>query len=330
MNKIDVKYHIGFWIVKWSIIFFFFHIPTRHEVELFWIASPLVLIFHTAYFYGIYSFIFPRYFERKKYLDFGISLAILTVIHSLGLGWIWSGFSNVFLISLKPYFSGFIASNFIFLSIAFTWKYLNYLISESNKKFALKKIQKQSELKFLQSQINPHFLFNVLGCINGLSITKSDKTEVAITNLTTLINSSAKMKAGKPIDLFDELAFLRSYIELQEMRFSMKANTWFPILIPHQLEIKPLFILPLLENAFLHGDLNDSENFTIKFKIRKNVFSVFIRNKIASDEENKVGNGLIKLKSRLDLEYPNRYEFSHEQIADNYVTQLKLELDVWK
>lgn len=328
MNNLDKRYHIGFWIVKIAIIFVFFHLPARNETEYFWIASPLILATHMGYFYSIYSIIFPQFFEHKKYIEFIIGALLLSMIHGILLIWIWGGFTNITKLNIEQHLPGMLGSNFIFFAISFAWKHLNFIIEQAQKRHLIAQELKASELSFLQAQINPHFLFNVLGCINGLALTKSDKTAFAIDNFNTLIKASEKMKGESKIDLYDELAFLHSYVNLQEMRFSARVDIQFPKIEKEQFLIEPLLILPLIENAFDHGDVSGAGEIRIKFSVEENNLKVSIRNKVLYQiKESKAGSSLKKLEDRLKMLYPNQFEFIHQQKDNRYSSKLKLKLD---
>ena len=328
MNRLDKRYHIGFWIVKITIIFVFFQLPTQHENPYFWISSPLAIALHMAYFYSIYSLLFPLLFETKKYLFFIFSVSLFTILHSLGLWWIWSGFKTIFATIPYPYISGFIGANFIFFSISFTWKYLNYLITKSRKKNFIANELKNSELSFLKAQINPHFLFNVLGCINGLALTNSAKTAYAIQNFNQLIQASAKMKGGVKIDFNDELSFLKNYINLQKMRYSVPVSTEFPESGKYNLSIEPLLILPLIENVFKYGDVSDEGYISIKFSIKNQDISICVRNMTTRNSSRRdLDKSLDKLKKRLTIIYPEKFELFKNQYPDNFIATLKLTLN---
>lgn len=332
MNRLDKRYHIGFWIVKIAIIFVFFHYPNKADIQYFWFVSPFVITLHISYFYAIFNWAFPTFFAQQKYLQFVLVSIGLSVIQSIGLLWVWTGLGNPFTTNLKPHLAGLIGSNFIFFAISFAWRHLNYIIDSSTTKYQIKQELKGSELSFLQSQINPHFLFNVLGCINGLALTKSDKTSFAIHHLNELIQASAKMRGGKKIDLFDELKFLKSYTHLQEMRFSVPVEMQFPILMPKELNIEPMMVIPLLENAFEHGDMSKAGKVNIKFSVKRNKLIVKVQNSISqgSEIDEKTGESLKSLKRKLNLIYPNRFELNFENKDLMYSAHLKLILDVAK
>ena len=328
MNRIYKRYHIGFWIVKITILFIFFQLPTQHENPFFWIASPTAITLHMAYFYSIYNVLFTRFFETKKYLFFIFGVGLCSILHSIGLWWVWSGFENILISTPTPYLSGFIGANFIFFSISFTWRYLNYLIAKARRNFVITNELKTAELSFLKAQINPHFLFNILGCINGLALTKSHQTAYAIENFNQLIQASSKMKSGIKIDLNDEMNFLKNYINLQKMRYSVPVDTEFPESVNINLSIEPLLILPLIEHVFKYGDVSDEGYISIKFSIKNKNITISVRNMTTrTNSETDLGKNLDILKRRLAITYPKRFELSKRQYTDNFITTLNLTLD---
>lgn len=328
MNSPDKRYHIGFWIIKIAIIFVFFHLPYKSINPTFWLGSPLTFIFHIGYFYGIYSFLFPRFFEKKQYFEFTLGVAFLTFLHSVGLLWIWSEFSNITEVDLRPHYAGFFGANFVFFAISFTWKYLDFVIRKEQTKFYINKELKSSELSFLKAQINPHFLFNILGCINGLALTNSPKTAFAIKNFDRLIKASVSMKGGEKIDFHQEIEFLTSYIKLQEMRYAVPVNIECPEIKKGQYLIEPLLILPLIENVFTHGDVSDEGFVSFKCTINNGILDISIRNMIKKSNDNfDIGNSIEKLRNRLEIIYPNKFELSNRQFPDNFISNLKLDLN---
>lgn len=328
MNRLDRRYHIGFWIVKIAIIFVFFHLPTKNDNSLFWIASPLIISFHIGYFYGIYSYLFPKFFKQKKFIEFIIGSALLSLLHCTGLLWVWSDFSDITQTKLAPHVAGFFGANFIFFAISFTWRYLDYLINEAKQKHFINRQFKNSELSFLKAQINPHFLFNVLGCINGLSITNSPKTAFAIQNFNQLIKASSQMKGGQKINLKNELTFLKSYINLQEMRHRVPVNVETPDLSENKLKIEPLLLIPLIENVFTHGDVTDEGFVSIKFSLKENILSLSVRNMISkSSSESEMNTGFNNLKNRLQIVYPGKFELSNKRYPDNFISTLAITLN---
>src|SRR6202035_1281545 len=79
--------------------------------------------------------------------------------------------------------------------------------------------QLATELKFLRSQISPHFLFNVLTNLVSLARKRSDKLEPSLIMLSDLMRYMLYDTQGKKVELGTEIEYLNSYVELQQLRF---------------------------------------------------------------------------------------------------------------
>ena len=141
-------------------------------------------------------------------------------------------------------------------------KILEKELSEKNIKFMeatkakieLEKEYKTSQLKALQSQINPHFLFNVLNSISSLAIVENaPKTQEVIYNLSTMLRYTLK-KATKIVTLTEELDYVTSYLNLQKIRFEDRLNYDIDINSKYR-DIKIPFMIAqtFVENAVVHG-----------------------------------------------------------------------------
>lgn len=137
--------------------------------------------------------------------------------------------------------------------------YLNHysesLVKEKDVELSrLKEAKAEAEVKMLQSQINPHFLYNALNSIASLAHTDADKTEKMALSLSDLFRHSINRKREKVNTLGEELSLVRNYLEIEQIRFGDRLE--FSIDVePDLLAVKiPMFILqPLVENAIKHG-----------------------------------------------------------------------------
>ncbi|MFL9830236.1 histidine kinase [Flavobacterium sp. ST-87] len=137
--------------------------------------------------------------------------------------------------------------------------YLNHfsvsLVKEKDIELSrLREAKSEAEVKVLQSQINPHFLYNALNSIASLAHTDADKTEKMALSLSDLFRHSINRKGKKVNTLGDELSLVQNYLEIEQIRFGDRLD--FSIDVDADLlnvEI-PMFILqPLVENAIKHG-----------------------------------------------------------------------------
>lgn len=137
--------------------------------------------------------------------------------------------------------------------------YLNHfsdsLVKEKDVELSrLKEAKAEAEVKMLQSQINPHFLYNALNSIASLAHTDANKTEKMALSLSDLFRHSINQKEKKTNTLGDELSLVRNYLEIEQIRFGDRLQ--FSIDVePDLLSLEiPMFILqPLVENAIKHG-----------------------------------------------------------------------------
>lgn len=204
---------------------------------------------------------------------------------------------------------------------------------QKNKTRQLEKEKLDAELKYLKSQVNPHFLFNTLNNIYGLAREKSDKVPDLILKLSEILSFSLYEANAPKIDLQQELTLIKNMISLEMDRYEKRVK--LEIELPPQTEghkISPLLLVPLVENAFKHGVKNelDKAYISINGRLEKGVFFFCIRNTIANSMEipnGKSGLGIENLKKRLELLYPNKFNLSLSKNGNMFIAQLKLELE---
>ena len=140
-------------------------------------------------------------------------------------------------------------------------------LSEKNAKEArLESLVKETELKMLRSQINPHFLFNSLNSISSLTITDPEKARDMVVKLSEFMRYALSRKDEQPVSLQNELENLRLYLDIEKVRFGDKLTTE-EIIEPNCLDFKiPVMLLqPLYENAVKHGVYESTESVRIHY-----------------------------------------------------------------
>jgi two-component system LytT family sensor kinase len=128
------------------------------------------------------------------------------------------------------------------------------LMEEMKSRAELEKALKEAELKALQSQINPHFLFNTLNTVSRLALLEgAGKTQEVVFALAELLRGSLR-KVGQTAPLRDEIKYIRNYLLIQQTRFSDRIKIEFDIDDSClDTEIPLLTLQPLVENAMVHG-----------------------------------------------------------------------------
>lgn len=196
-----------------------------------------------------------------------------------------------------------------------------------------------AELGALKHQISPHFFFNSLNTVYSFSLNEnSPKTAEAITKLSDMMRFVIYQGSEERIPLERELNYLEDYIELQRLRLD-PAKHQFSFRIdgdPTGLQIAPLVLITLIENAFKHGVSMSQPSFIyISLLIQEGGLILSVENsnhavKMLAGEDGlppEGGVGLANTRQRLDLLYPNRYDWHVQEKGDTYFTQLSIDLD---
>ncbi len=113
----------------------------------------------------------------------------------------------------------------------------------------------ESQLKMLQSQIEPHFLFNTLANIQAMIFHQPEVASQLLTNLTDLLRQSLTKTRQDKIQINDEVTFIKSYLSIQKIRLGERLDFQIEISehLPEDTHIPPLLVQPLVENAVKHG-----------------------------------------------------------------------------
>jgi two-component system LytT family sensor kinase len=188
-------------------------------------------------------------------------------------------------------------------------------LSEKNAREAkLESLVKETELKMLRSQINPHFLFNSLNSISSLTVTDPEKARTMVIKLSDFMRYALSRKDEQPVPLAGELENLKLYLDIEKVRFGDRLVTEEHI-DGSCLSIKvPVMILqPVYENAVKHGVYESTGRVTIKTEaaVRDGFLAITISNNYENGTSpvKGTGTGLINVSRRLELFYGKKVSF---------------------
>ncbi len=204
------------------------------------------------------------------------------------------------------------------------------------KKLNTKVTKSDADLKFLRSQINPHFLFNALNTLYGIALVeKSEDTADGIQKLGDMMRFVLHENNQEFIPLEKEVSYLKNYIEFQKLRTILSSD----MNIIHDLNmercdklIAPMLLVPFVENAFKHGislakkswvvvSLQCTET-TIQFNIQNSIHT----RKSFDQEKHHSGIGLENVRQRLGLIYPGNHvlEISSDNLEFSVMLTINL------
>lgn len=215
-------------------------------------------------------------------------------------------------------------------AIAVIIKFVRIQFLSSQRERALLKEKLETELKFLRSQTNPHFLFNTLNNIYALALKKSAATPGCVLKLSALMHFMLYESGKTMINIGDEMKILDDYIELEKIRYNSRLEICFNREIDNAKEqIAPLLLLSFVENAFKHGasESRFESYIRIDMKVRAGRLNFAIENtREDCDRAGPNGNiGLANVRRQIELLYTD-YNLNVEDKKDLFKVNLHINL----
>jgi hypothetical protein len=347
--KFILARHVLFWSLAFLFIFGFFifqHINNYTDLgldkTLLEISTDLSMTSLTrqientlkniviimVYSYLVTYWLLPHYLLKKKYVEFGSWLIIVTLLveicrlylsglrldtptdDALIILW-YNGLS--FVNDGPPVFCGL----FLTIKMLKTW----YL--KQGEELTLIRENTNAELQLLKAQVHPHFLFNTLNNIYSFALDKSPKAPELVLKLSAVIKYMLNDCEASLVSVEKEIKMIEDYIGLEKVRYGNRLNLQVQIKGDFKNKrIAPFLLIPFVENSFKHGASEILEHPWIKLTIVVNNDNLYFelcnsKPSLTHVQNEKKGIGLSNVEKRLQLLYPK----SHELIITNQETQ---------
>ena len=293
------------------------------------------VIAYALILYGNALWLYPRYYQKKKYVVYGIGATVMLLSTSYLRTISWVSLSkimgpHVYPATFGTYIYTFIIHCLIFLfSIAFRYTIDFFRIKQQQE--ILLKQHAQAQLDLLKAQVQPHFLFNTLNNIYFIAQRESPQTAILLEKLSNIMRYFIDQGSRDRISLASELQFIKNYIELEKMRIrypvkiNIKVNG-----IDDTIKIPPMLLIPMVENVFKHGiDKSKQNNFIdILVNVSEQLYFEVSNSSWNNVEEEKkgCGTGLKNLKDRLEILYPSNYSFTIRRDGERFTSTLMIPL----
>jgi two-component system LytT family sensor kinase len=220
---------------------------------------------------------------------------------------------------------------FLVLIVSTAYALSRYSRSREKEESERKSEQMKSEMTFLKSQINPHFLFNALNNIYSLSLTGSKEAPDMILKLSHMLRYMIYECNETRVSLDKEWEYIQHFIDFQRLKSSEELNIQMDYI--NQKEntlIVPMLLIPFIENAFKHSNVENAKNGWVRINLNNQPDSLtfMVENSIPEKriEKDKVGGiGLKNVKRRLELAYPNRYQLILNETQSFYSVNLHIQ-----
>ncbi|MDD4645612.1 MAG: histidine kinase [Bacteroidales bacterium] len=336
--------HAGFWVAYLlvNVITAVKYYPDRSLLSL--ILQPLLTLpvdvlatYFTAY--GLFNW----FLFKRKYLFFAITLlgsaALFIILQWVILHYItypvfFPKRTYIYTFAKINWFNSF-TNIYLVVAVVSVIRLLKISFGQQENARALDREKTEAELKFLKSQIHPHFLFNTLNNLYALTLDKSDKAPEVVLKLSDLLNYMLYECNESYVLVNKEIQMLENYLSLERIRYGEQLDLNFQVTgeVAGK-QLAPMLLLPFVENAFKHGvsKLRKEAHVNISLEINGNIMDFSVKNSCSVLPDQDIsgyteGIGLKNVQRRLELLYPDKHRLMIGQTDNEFSISLNIILD---
>jgi sensor histidine kinase YesM len=285
--------------------------------------------------YGNISFLYPRLYQKKRYVLYALASALLVILTGAMKG-LFNNFirNNAFLPADKllrienyPVFFLFGITVFV-LSFVFRMAINYFIIKRASEEALLQR--SQFELKLLRAQVQPHFLFNTLNNMYYEAYLDSPRTALLIERLSEIMRYFVDQSNQETVPLATEVQFLDNYIALEKIRVRPEPEIGFEKQFDPGTPIPPMLLMTFVENIFKHGvdKISGCNKIEISLVQQKGYLYFSTKNAINrhAGQQMPGGLGLANLQKRLSILYNDDFQLKTVDDGRYFTASLKVPL----
>jgi hypothetical protein len=344
-------------LLFWGAVLGFFVLYFGREAEsygqsLLFVALLLPVAMATTYF--LTGVLVPRYLLLGRYGRFAL-YAVYTLIVSVYLELVILVVSFIFLADYRVSAMnpatldvfGLVVGLYVVVFIAMAadlarrWHRLRAAHAETERARLEAELNlRDAELARLRMQMHPHFLFNTLNNLYGLTLERSDDAPDVVLRIADLLDYMLYRCDRPLVPLAGEIEHLKTYLDLERLRYDDRVDVTFDVDDPTaDAHVAPLLLVPFIENSFKHSASQTADRAWIRIELRavETDLHVTVANSkpdippdigagdgIARDAT--AGIGLANVQRRLDLLYPDAHDLAIRETATQFTVRLRLPL----
>ncbi len=340
--------HIVFWLA--ALAFYTIYFGQRQDAygqSLIFVSLLLPITIATTYFL-LYRLI-PRYLLTRRYgffalyfcytliLSLYLELLLVVVLYVTVAEYqalvVATGLVDLLDVIVGMYLVVFLATALHLLKRWYSMQAVNAQLERAHLEAEVK--LKEAQLKLLKSQIHPHFLFNTLNNLYGLTLEQSDRAPDVVLRISEMLDYMLYRGNAPRVPLTSEIEHLRNYLALEQLRYDDRVRITFETEGTFEaVDIAPLLLIPFVENSFKHGVSQSSGTGWVRLHLSQCdgvlVFTVENSKGLEQPAEPRViaeGIGLNNVKQRLDLLYPQRHSLTITEQKHDFKVVLSLHLE---
>ncbi|MBO9203576.1 MULTISPECIES: sensor histidine kinase [Niastella] len=330
------RYYLHHWL-GWGVLFFGWHFFRYQDypagkgwyITFVKVADLALLVYLTNYL------LIPRFLYRKKYVLFACLFIALVFTGSVGKMYVEADLLNTSFdiwdrFKVRVYDN--VIPHFLLVSAGAAIKLLADHARAQRRLGEMAKEKAETELSFLKSQINPHFLFNSLNTIYFLIDKQNTEARTTLLQMSDLLRYQLYDCNNPTIEIEKEVHYLQDYVRLQELRKDKQYEVG--IEVGDQVKgflITPLLLIPFVENAFKHLSHYSHEKNFIRVNLQRQNGTLTLTVENSKDDQPRNteptgGIGLSNVRRRLELLYPGRHTLQIKNEVHTFKIELNLQI----
>lgn len=333
-----VMYHLAFWLTLLCVLTLVEMNGGDASFGYFFSNEIVNVSFYALIYYLNSVYFIPEYLVKNKLWTYlGLLLATAIILTPIKIFILYTKFHNYPLDqeNLSNHQSYYYLISLMTAGVSTLVKITTDWAKQTRVQQELETRTMQTELNFLKSQINPHFLFNTLNSLYALTLKKSDDAPDVVIKLSEMMRYMLYECNEKLVPLSKEIAYIRNYLDLEKLRHKDLDIKFEVEGAVNDLKVAPLIFISFIENAFKHGASNHiSAGFVqIHLVIDGDEVNIYVENsnteKQPSMEHKRSGGiGLVNVKRRLEILYAKNYQLSIYDNPNTYAVNLWMKLSV--
>ncbi len=332
-----IIFHIIYWLLALSLCILIIGYRSNWEEAIFLtlVFSPIPI--GSAYLITYY--LLEEYLLKQKYFRFFL-FVVYTLIASLYVATMINFGIFIFVADYKIDAMPPAARDLLTLTAILFLLVILFVAIQSIRKWSLTIEEKEralknaaeSELRFLKTQLHPHFLFNTLNNLYTLTLQKSDKAPELVLKLSNLLDYILHAEKSHLVSLKNEIAIMNDFIYLESMRYEDRLTLHKDLDIEdgETIKIPSLVLITIMENCFKHGAMNNQGDVIVKLKLKNENGQLQIEalNSFNPDKKtNTEGIGLENIKKQFGYFYGNSFTMITSSEKNMYSLKITLPTD---
>jgi len=292
--------------------------------------------FYALIIYGNIRFLYPRFYQKKRYVLYAIGSVLLLLLAGAGKTYMWLVIHHTYLTAppklLDPgtYVTFLLSGITVFvLSFVFRLAIVYFMMKQASEEALLQR--SQFELKLLRAQVQPHFLFNTLNNMYYEAYLDSPRTALLIERLSEIMRYFVDQSNQETVPLATEVQFLDNYIALEKIRIRPEPEIGFEKRFDASVSIPPMLLMTFVENIFKHGvdKISGCNKIEISLVQQKGYLYFSTVNAINrhADKNMPGGLGLKNLRKRLSILYKDDFDMDTVDDGSYFTATLKIPVD---